>query len=381
MKKLKVLQVLEATIGGTRTHLNQLVNHLDKSKFDITVICSTLREPDFSLDISRWRRDGINVLSVDMVRGINIFKDLLAFIEILWIIKRGKYDIVHTHSSKAGCLGRLAARLTHIQKIYYTPHAFAFQAYSNGLRRIFYLSIERILTKITNKIICVSESEKNLAIRYGVADLKKIIVISNAINIPKINIKNSKIMEKLGINNDKIIIGTVGNFCTQKGYKYIIEAAAKVINHFDDVIFIIIGDGNERSYIEKMINFLQLENKIILTGHVQHEEMLNYYAIMDIFVLASLWEGMPYSILEAMSIGKPIIATDVPGTRDIVVHNETGKLVPPRDSLAISKSLHYLLKEPKQRNKLGKAAQQLMVEQYQIKQRIFKIEALYQNYH
>jgi glycosyltransferase involved in cell wall biosynthesis len=380
MKKLKVLQILEATIGGTRTHLNLLVNHLSQDKFDISVACSTLRDKNFQGDISRMQSKGIKVYQISMVREINPVKDLLAFINIYRIIKTEKYDIVHTHSSKAGFLGRLAAKLSGVSMILYTPHAFAFQAYSNRIIKLFFVAIEKIMSRFSTRLICVSESENKIAIQNRITDIEKITVIHNAVESNNHRVDNNKINElkrNLGINNKRIVIGTVGYFRHQKGYPFFLKTAHAVIKDYEDIIFLIIGSGKRKLEIEKMIRSLKIEKYIIILDSFDHDNI--YYSLMDIFVLTSLWEGMPYTILEAMCMGKPVIATDVTGSRDVVVHEKTGLLVPSKNINAIADAIIMLINDPKKRKILGVNGRKRIMESFLITDKIRDLETIYKN--
>lgn len=378
MKKIRVLQILEATIGGTRTHLKLLVSHLDKQKFDVSVICATRRSPAFLDDIELMRRMGITVYIVDMVREINPIKDFHAFLQILSIIRKNKFDIVHTHSSKAGVLGRFAAFIAGVPRIYYSPHAFSFLGCRNRIYRFIYLMIEKVLAFMTTKIICVSESEKFIARSYKIIKESKIIAIQNAIDLEKCTIDlvvTSEIEDRFHLSQ-KIVIGSVAYFRTQKNYTLLIKSAPRVIKSDKRVVFLIIGDGEQFSIMQKRIKDLDLQENFILTGHV--DDICPYYHIMDIFILTSLWEGMPYSILEAMAFGLPVIATDVVGTRDLVIHQHTGFLVSSQDADAFANVILQLVENQNLRARLARNGKKLINEQFLMKNRILELETLYE---
>jgi len=378
MKKIKILHILEATIGGTRTHLNQLISHLDQNKFEIQVIVSTRRTPGFRRDIDMMKKIGVKVHVVDMVRKIKPLKDLLDLIKIYRIIKAEQFDIVHAHSSKAGVLGRLAAYLAGIKIIFYTPHAFAFMGYSNRISHFFCRSIEKMLARLTMRIICVSESEKKIAIR-NVCEKNKIIVIGNGVEPAFFSPQEKQIdvlKHQLGIKNKKII-GTVGDFRPQKNYDLFLKIAFEVTQVCQDITFLIIGDGERRLQIEKKITEYALGKNIILLGRI--DQVHQYYSIMDIFLLTSLWEGMPYSVLEAMAMGIPVVATNVPGLRDVVVDNITGYLVPPDKPGEIVLKVIHLLHDTQKRQKFGLNGKEHIFKFFQIEAQVVKLEELYEH--
>lgn len=380
MKKIKILHILEATIGGTRTHLNYLVRNLDQEKFEIAVIVSAKRTAAFCQDISAMKRLGIRVFEIDMIRQISLIQDLKSFFKIFFILKKHRFEIIHTHSSKAGVLGRVSAKLTRAPVILYSPHAFAFLGYPNRISHFILRKIEQILGKITTKIICVSESEKQIALENKIGKNKQFVVIQNGIQPNPLNLQRPASPRKTDFSREKIIIGTVGYFRRQKNYPMFLQAAKLVIREKSNVKFLVIGDGEKRCEIQRLLTELDLNTHFILTGHV--ENVVEYYQMMDIFVLTSFWEGLPYAILEAMAAGVPVVATDVPGTRDIIRHSENGLLVSINNVDLLASTLLSLVENPELRQNIAIKGYSHILNNFNIEKNIKTYDTLYQElYH
>lgn len=370
--KIEVLEILEATTGGTRRHLLDLVTHLNRDRFSISVICSTLRDKAFLADLDAMKAHGIKVTVVQMARRISPVKDLLAFIRIYRHIKRGNYSVAHTHSSKAGFLGRLAARLAKTLFVVHTPHVFPFQMDVSRIKKALYFRLERLAACFTDKIICVCQNEKDVAVQLGLAPAEKFVVIENGINTA--TSPTPALREELGLNSKDLVVGTIGRFTLQKGHQYLILAAEHVVKRLPDAKFLLIGNGELRRETEKLIDSLSLrKNCFILSPN----DIASFYSIFDIFVLPSLWEGLPYVLLDAMATGKAIIATRTGGVSDAIV--QAGMLVPPKDVGSLAQAITDLLENPELRAKLGAKAKDVVKKRYRLSDMIGRIEALYES--
>lgn len=387
MAKIKVIQILEATIGGTRTHLNYLTKYLNKELFELTVICSAKRDESFVHDLKKMETMGIQIYQIDLYRQVHIWKDLISMLQIYKILKNKKYDIVHTHAGKAGLVGRIAAVIAGIKKIYHTPHGFAYNRYTKNIMNLLVTLTEKILSIFTTRLICVSESESKYAISKVKINYRKIIIIPNAVKTTK-SLRDTnytrytglqQLKEKMGIYNGSKVVGTVGYFRPQKDYITLIQSINMVLKINKNIQFLFIGDGEGKAEIESLISLYNIENHIIMTGYIPFKKMKSYYLMMDLYLSTSLWEGMSYSILEAMSYGIPVIATDVDGNADIINHTVNGLLVPKKDAQKTAITVLKVLNNCAIRNVLSNNAKVLISDKYLIKDNISKYEQLYQN--
>ncbi|MFL6275188.1 MAG: glycosyltransferase family 4 protein [Blastocatellia bacterium] len=379
MSKIKVAEILEASTGGTRTHMELLLQHIDRSRFAVTLVCSTRRDPQFAVALRRYQDEGITVQIIEMVRNIHPVQDMVSLWRLYCYFRKCAFHVVHTHSSKAGILGRFAARLAGIPTILHTPHAFAFQDKSNRLAGSLFLLAERLARQWTTALICVSEGERGIAIRSRVVAAANALVIHNSIDLERADGASRRVAEArviAGCSEEEIVVGTVANLRPQKGLHYFINAARRVLSKRQDVKFVIVGHGSLHQQLNELIVSSHLQERMkIISGET---DTWPYYALIDVFVLTSLWEGLPYVMLEAMAMGKPVVASDISGCRDVVIDGKTGLLVQPRDEQAIASAILTLIENPDMRRRMGTLGRRVVEQKYRIQQKIKELEAAYE---
>ena len=373
--RIRIVHILEATFGGTRKHLMYLATRLDRSRFDVTVICSTLRNPSFTADIETLLGLGIRVKVIQMRRRIHPWSDFVAFTRLYLFLRNGSYDIVHAHSSKAGFIGRIAARLARVPVILYTPHAFSFHRGILGTRRL-YLFLERFAALFTDTIVAVSEGERELALRYGVAGSGDVVVIRNGVDLTEfdVSVNVDALGKHLGIEGARKTVGMVGRVCAQKGYRYFIEAASEVAKVRSGVRFVMVGSGDLDDAMRR-IDGCGVRGIVSLTG--QRSDLPALYALFDVLVVPSLWEGLPYVILEAMAMRRAVIATMVPGNSEVVLNGRTGYLVRPGDSKALAGAIVELLDDSAKTRSMGEHGREEIERRYTVEEKILSFERLY----
>ena len=375
MRKIKILYGLEAVGGGALKHLAYLVTHLDNERFDITIILSSKRNEDSNIDTEKIRNSGAKIFYHSIHRKISIINDFICVAKLVAIIKKERFDIIHAHSSKAGGIFRIAAYITGNKNVLYTPHCFYFQGLC-GIKRKLFITIEKILSKITTYII-VSEGEMKETINNKIISKKHTLNINNAIDFKEYihAIANKETLKKYGIPEEKFIIGAIGRLAPQKDWETFIFAAKQVLKIYPETIFIITGDGELRNEVKKLIFTLGLEKSIILTGYV--EEIHKIFGIMDVFVSTSLWEGLPYVILEAMKYKKPIISTDT-GNEGAISHEKSGFITPVKDYKTIAQKICELINDKQKTIHMGLEGNEILTKKYSFELFIKKHEELYQ---
>ena len=354
--RTRLLQVIEATTGGTRHHLLDLVSALDKEQFAVSVICSDLRDKTFRSDIEAMRSDGIDVTVIQMVRHISPLRDLSAFLRILRHMKRGNFSVVHTHSSKAGFLGRIAAKCAGIPVVIHTPHVLPFEMDTGAVRKAMYFLLERIAARCADRIVCVSPSQKELAVRKGLADPDRLVVIENGIRASDYvhGTDRRRARAELGIEGEGLTVGLIGRFTRQKGQRYLLDAARQVLDKAPATRFVLVGDGETKVGLQKLAGKLGiLEGCLFLEPR---DDIAMLISAFDVIAIPSLWEGLPYIMLEAMAAGSAVVASRVGGIPDVIVSGETGLLVAPKDAGALARAIHDLLGDSDLRERLGSAA-------------------------
>ena len=373
-RQLRVLFGLEAADGGALKHLSYLVSSLDPDSFSVTVILSAKRSEKVSPEIIKMQDAGAAVLLLSMERQINLWKDAKSFLLIFFHLMNHRYDIVHAHSSKAGFLFRLAAWINRVPTIIYTPHCFYFQA-KTGIKRTFFVWLEKLMGKITHHII-VSNTEKIWAINYHIVTPLKLKSINNAIDFNEYPLPSNGESAKpfLGLKDDLLVVGAIGRLVEQKDWLTYIYAAKEILQHFSNVAFLLVGEGVLLNDLKKKIKQLELEDKIIITGH--SSEVSKIYSAIDIFVSTSLWEGLPYVLLEAMWFKKPIVATNL-GYHNIIYDNENGFLVEVKDYKILAEKIQALIKNKAMSIEMGERGHHLVKSSFSFNEFVKKHEVLY----
>lgn len=363
MDKFKILQIGSgAEYGGGSTYLLTLMNAIGQQGWEVHFACTP------GLTLEAVKKAGFSVFPVPaMQRPINPWADFRALIQLIKIIRNGNYDLVHTHTSKGGFLGRLAAKITGVPAIIHTVHGFAFHEHSSRAALLFYVTLEKIAAYCCDRMISVNHEDRLKAIELGIAGPDKIITIQNGIDTTPFDrrFNRGKIRREFGVEEDQLLIGTVARLAPQKAPFDFVHAAAYALAHRSDLKFIMVGDGPLRAETEQLIRQLDLSDYIIVTGH--RTDVPELLAAMDVFMLTSLWEGLPISLLEAMAMSKPVIVTDIKGSREVVKNGETGYLVPPKDPEAAGEALLKMLAAGEEAKKMGARGRHLVDEVFNAK--------------
>ncbi len=285
-------------------------------------------------------------------RDISLVDDFLAMWEIRHLVQTLKPDIVHLNSTKAGILGSFAC-VGVKTKVVFTAHGFIFNEPMSWVKKSFYLALEKTASAYRKFIIAVSEADRTAALNNNLIAPDKITVIHNGIK-PILFLPKEEAREKLDLPSDKIIIGTLANFYKTKGLDVLIQAIGLLSDNIKSkIIVMIIGDGSDAANLKLEIRNLKLENQISLPGNIP--DASKYLSALDIFILSSRKEGFPYSILEAMRAGLPIIATNVGGVPEAL--GDTGILIEPENPQLMAEKLTRLINDPSLQKTLGQKAQ------------------------
>ncbi|MBC8235033.1 glycosyltransferase family 4 protein, partial [bacterium] len=305
MKKTSIVHIqLLPILSGVQKSMIDFITRLDRDKYDITVICQCQGQ---LVDV--LRKHQIKVLFIpELRRQINPYYDLIAFIKLYRLFKTQKYDVVHTHSSKPGFLGRLAAKTAKTKAIVHTVQGFAFHEFSSRISTVVFTFLEKIAALVSDIIISVNEYDRRIAIERRIVKRDKIITIPNGICLEEftINIDVEDKKRQLGIAPNKKVVGMVARLWAQKAPQVFIKAAAYVLERRKDVVFLLVGDGELKSELELLVGELGIEKDVLFTGW--RTDVPQILEILDIFLLTSLWEGLPITILEAMVKRKPVVA-------------------------------------------------------------------------
>lgn len=356
MPKIRLMHILEATVGGTRRHLLDLCLGLPADRFQQHVVCSVLRDESFLTDVAALREAGIEVTILPMKREISLTSDWRCLRDLRRIMTDWRPQIVHGHSSKGGFLARLAARSVRPRpRLVYNPHGFAFQMRTSSWKQALYVGLERNAGRLTDVLVAACASQKDLALQHHLLPEERIRVVPNGIRAEEfqIQVDRKAIREELGLPAEAKLLGTVAALVPQKGVEHLVRAAVAVRRERPDVHLLIIGDGPLRGPLQRLAEHLELTampapahpNGIHFLG--QRHDVPRLLAALDLFVLPSLWEGLPYVLLEAGAAGLPVVATAIPGNVDLIEEGRTGLLAPAGDPLELALTLFRALDDPR----------------------------------
>ena len=381
-RSIRVLLVITglATGGATNVVLDIAGHFKNQPEFDLQLITGPI--PPGRNDVTHRAKElGIPTRVIpSLINHVNPIANLKAVADLRRIMVEGKYDIVHTHSSVAGVVGRLAALAACIPVIIHHVHGWGFHDGMSGWTRKLYLSLERLCAKFTDRIVTVSEPDIQKGLTQGIGTEDKFTLINNGIDLEKFrqDVDVQQVRSELGLDPECKLVGMVGRLDEQKNPLDLIRAAAIVTKSYSKVQFLIVGDGSLRPECERLINELNLKDKFFLLGF--RSDVPRILPILTITAMSSLWEGLPLAFLESMSAGKPIVANDIDGASDVVVNGETGFLVSPHKPQAMAERILTLLNDETLCNKMGDIAKQRSAH-YSLPKMFGKIESLYNELH
>jgi hypothetical protein len=363
-RPIKLIHIVESFGGGTFTVLTQIVNSLNPLEFDVSIAYSL--RPEITSDFRDRIRKEVRLIHLPMVREVKPLHDLKSLFQLWKLLKKEQPDVIHLHSSKAGFLGRIAARLSGITRVFYSPHGFAFlrQDVDEKARNLYH-RFERIASLFGGTVVACSESELEAAKSVTHSAL----LIHNAIDVESIDrlINSSSLTNK--IQKDKVTIGTVGRITPARAPALFAKIAREVTSARPGLIRLLWIGGGEN--IEDLS-----DSPVEVTGWLPREEALQRLSReIDVYLHTSLWEGMPIAILEAMALGKPIVATDVVGNRDAVVHSKTGFLCSSHEEL--TDALLRLVDDPGLQDSMRSAGRARVEAEFSLPALIKRLSALY----
>jgi glycosyltransferase involved in cell wall biosynthesis len=351
--------ITKLELGGAQQQLLALIRNLNQEKFQPFLFTSRdgllIEDAQAIKGLILWR-------SQFLERRLNPLKDLLSFFQLRSLIKRNNIQIVHTHSSKAGILGRLAAASCRTKIILHTVHGWSFHDFQPVWLRWLFIWLERYSAKFCSRLIVVSDADQRKGLACGIGSPEKYQRINYGIDYRAFQNHERGRIRELGIGADELVVGMVACFKPQKAPLDFIKTAALLKKDYPQVKFILVGDGMLRKAITKAIYRYQLEGEIFLLGWRSDIPVL--LSSFDIFLLTSLWEGLPIAVLEAMASCLPIVATDTGGISEVVSDGKNGFLAAPGDVSALAQKSLLLLKDSVLRKRLGEKAKAALAESF-----------------
>jgi len=305
-RKIKVMHLVLTGRGGTEVYNKMLIHHTITQN-DIVYVCPT--------NFDKPTCDGITIYEMDVPREIALKEDIKAVIKLRKIIKNEHPDIIYCHSSMAGAVGRIAAMFSR-SKVIYNPHGWSFDMTDcSAKKRKAYILIERLLAKFTDKIVTISEHEKQIAVKEKICSPEKISVILNGVDIQGLQEKGNTKAD-LGFSDDSFVVGCVARITEQKDPLLFADVAGEISRLDPKARFVWVGDGDLRYEFEEALKNNSVFDKTLITGWVSSPKLYSY--AFDVSVLFSKWEGFGLVVPETLAQGKPVVATNVGGISEII---------------------------------------------------------------
>ncbi|MFH1227572.1 MAG: glycosyltransferase family 4 protein [Planctomycetota bacterium] len=386
---MKVVHIITRLIlGGAQENTLITVEGLQRMPgYEITLISGPAIGPEGEL-VKRAKDNNINLIIIpEMRRNIFPLLDLISFVRMFLIILRLKPDIVHTHSTKAGIFGRIAAKLAGAPHIIHTIHGLPFHPYQSRIANFFYITLERLTATVTDKIICVANAMTTQALKAGVGKPEQYTTIYSALELAKFRPLKNRFEERqsLGINPSDKVIGVVARLAKLKGHEYLIKITHQIIREVPDAKLMFVGDGALRDRIMNDVRDRGLVNWVVFTGLVEPRRIPSLIEAMDVLVHPSLREGLARALPQALALGKPAVSFDIDGAREVVLDGKTGFIIPPPDkgnekaSLdKLAEKIIYILNHPEEAGKMGRAGRAHIQQNFNSEYMVSRIAQVYQ---
>lgn len=362
--RLNVLMLaLNSSIGGTEQMILSLLRHLNKERFNCT-LCTLVGDGTL---VAEARRSGIRAVDLRMRGPL----DLRIVGKLKALIKDGRVDILHTYLYHANILGRIMGRFLDV------PAVISTQRSTDNWRLFYHRLIDRWTAGMADVIISNSLAGKRRLVQIEKIPDDKIKVIYNGIevNAAAAEKRGAALRRSLGIAEGAPVIVTVANLKHSKGLSYLVRAMPHVVRFYPEVKLVVVGYGPLKTELEDLAKELGVGKSVIWAGY--QSDAVGHISFCDIFVLPSLWEGTPVALMEAMALGKPVIATEVGGVAEIVDHFRNGFLIPPRDTVWLYEAVLTLLSNPLLRRRFGQKAREKIEKDFPLHTMVRETEELY----
>ncbi len=364
---MKICHVITRMIvgGAQENTLFTIIGHLQKGH-EVVLLTGPTSGPEGKL----LQIEGLPKFEIielpSMVREINPLQDLKAYFAMKKIFRERQFDVVHTHTSKAGILGRAAAWSARVPVVVHTVHGQAFHPYQSKISNFIYRMAERFAARRSHKIFTVAQAMIEQCVEAGIGPRKLYMVVYSGMEIDKfLNAKPDPVLRgQLGIPEHARVIGAIGRLFPQKGYEYIIPAARRILDVHPETHFLIVGNGSMREELDARIANLGMSDKFHFAGLVPPDEVCRYTALMDILVHLSLHEGLPRAVVQALACGKPAVGFALDGTPEVVIPGETGYLAAPESEADAAAGVIRILDNPKLAARMGENGRKLVAERF-----------------
>lgn len=379
-RKIKIAHVITNMGGGAGENTLFTIEGLDKEKYHIHLIMGMESREN---TLKRIKNKKINLIFVRPFNNrYHFLYDSILLLKLIILFKKDHYDIIHTHTAKPGILGRIAAQIAGVPIIIHGLHMNTLEVPDCKFIKIVKIFLEKIISKFTDAYISVSEIVSQKYLEYGIGKKDKYFTVKSGMELNKfLNVRESidirQKYQEIGINGEDFVIGNVGRLVNSKGHYFLFQAIKKILEIRKDqpVKLLVIGEGRNKEKLIKYVKELNLKKNIIFTGY--RDDVEKIMALMDIFVLTSLREGLPRVLVQAAAVGIPSIAFSIDGIPEIIKDNYNGFLVNPRDIEQLS---NRIIKYMDNKNLVflhGQKGRELVKDKWSIEEMVKRTEQIY----
>jgi glycosyltransferase involved in cell wall biosynthesis len=384
---IRVLHVITRLIigGAMENTILTVLGQMRDPRYQVTLFSGIDEGPEGNLHDAA-RSQGVElVLSRHLVRPIRPIADLKALIELTRFIRAGRFHIVHTHASKAGILGRIAARLAGTPIVVHTLHSLVFHEYQSGLANRFYIALKRLCARLTDQFIAVSESTRRGALRAGIGHPDRYATVVSGMNLTPFleaerQIDRAVARRRFGLPLDSPVVGKVARLFPLKGHEQFLAMAAQVHRRRGDVHFLLVGDGVLRSELEGKVEAAGMSKVIHFAGLVPPAEIPAALVAMDVVVHTSLREGIARALPQALAVGRPVVTFALDGAAEVIEEGRSGYTVPALDCTALADRVLDLLDHPARRAAMAAHGRNFVAGEFAAERMVERIDALYERH-
>ncbi len=383
MERPRVAHIITRLIlGGAQE--NTLYTVIGQQRdYDVTLIIGV---DDGTEGTLRDRAAAANVRLVvvpALVRPIQPLTDLRALVALVRLLRKGRFDVVHTHSSKAGILGRIAARIAGVPVVVHTLHSLVFHEYQAAWKNSVYIWFKRRCAPITDLLISVNERTTRGALEAGIGRPDQYLTIYSGIELDRFltvrdRLSAADAKQRLGIPADAPVTGKIARLFPLKGHEQFLSAAAEIARLNPAAWFLVVGDGPLRAELEEKVAALGLRDRTVFTGRVPPDDVPECIQAMDVVVHTSLREGIARVLPQAGAVGKPVVTFDLDGGPEVVKDAVSGYLVPALDTSALAKRVVELLADPDRRRSMGEAGRAIAERNFSVDRMVVRINEQYE---
>jgi glycosyltransferase involved in cell wall biosynthesis len=368
--------------GGADENTLFTIQGLDKDRYEVDLIMG--EEFDESI-FDKVKNNNFNIIQIKGLKWkLNFLYDPIVLIKLIKLMRKNRYDIVHTHTTKAGILGRIAARIAGVPIIIHGLHGSTFKAFDSELLNWLLFLFERLTGRFTDAYISVSGVLSEKYIERGLGKKDNHFKVYSGMELETFYEVRGKIdcrkkQRELGIDSKDFVIGNVARLETRKGHQFLIDAFKNVVEEQKEghLKLLIIGEGNKREYLENYVKELNLRDKVIFIGY--RDDVEEIMALMDIFVLTSLREGLPRVLVQAAAVGMPSVAFNVDGVPEIIKDNYNGFLVKVKDVEKLENRIVKYMNNKELVLLHGRNGREFIENKWSIKEMVDRIDKIYQD--